>query len=212
MKRRQTIFEGRAKDANAGYSYWDTHRYQKRSVANNFAGYCGDDYLTHTVKPLDSVTQGLFSTIFLTGGRASEVLTLTPKHFSVEDKVIVVRNMMVLKRRKKFPRTFPIRMDEPLVEYLTRTIENTDKGEPLFPYKYHWLYKTLCKVDSTESSKCEWFPHRLRAERASHLVTKYGFDVINLMAFYGWASTETPAEYVRLTPTDLINKMFKGEI
>ena len=76
----------------------------------------------------------------------------------------------------------------------------------LFPYKYGWFYKWLIKTDS------DWFPHRFRAERASHLASRYGFGVSRLMKWFGWKSMEVALEYVALDTSDLVRQMARGEM
>jgi len=110
-------------------------------------GFCGWDFLLSLVKVFNFPPyQGFVAALFETGGRVSEVLALTKKHFNMalHSDLIVVEHMPVLKRfevvgkvpdsskkrgfkwvteRKRDYRFFPIRKDEPLVPYLLEWID-----------------------------------------------------------------------------------------
>jgi hypothetical protein len=194
-----------------------------------------ESYCSSSQKP---IVNALRATIFETGGRAEEVLSLKPIQFEIgEDfvfdvdpdgvtrrnriRVIYVNGMLVLKLRQRGSRRFPIRGDEPLVDVMLdwamqrqKQIENgeslpwsdPERFEYLFPYKYNWLYKYVTK-DSPM-----WWPHRLRAEKASQLAVEYGYDVIQLMQWFGWKRMETPLKYARMNVTDLVKEMSRGLI
>lgn len=110
-------------------------------------GFCGWDFLLSFIKVFDFLPyQGFVAALFLTGGRVSEVLELTKRHFnlSLHSDLIVVEHMPILKRyevvdkvpdpskkrgfrwvteRKSDYRFFPIRKSEPLVSYLMKWID-----------------------------------------------------------------------------------------
>ena len=127
--------------------------------------------------------EAFFSTLFLTGGRVSEVLNLRRSNFEArrEEGLIVVRNMLLLKRYKKLRqyeaadgektakkwvtqrlqktrKPFPIQMQEPLTPKLLGWIEKS--ANLLFPSPYKtdrplsrfWAYKTVRKLDESLSS------------------------------------------------------------
>ena len=200
------IIDGGTKDPEKGYGWWDDHEYSRRSVAHNFMGYKGMDDLLLMLRGIPKETQNLFATIYLTGSRASEALLLTPEHFTKKDGYLLVTNQPVLKRRKFFPRTYPIRMDEALMPYLEDTIGGTEMGERLIPWGYDWVYKRITGINKM------LFPHYLRAYRATQLVVDYNYSVFELMEYYGWAKSETPSDYIRLTAKVLINKMMEGKL
>jgi len=197
---------GGVKDASKKYSWWDDHEYKRRSVEHDFMGYRGMDELVSMIQDVPKETQNLFAIIYLTGSRASESLLLTPEHFIHKDGYLLVTNHPVLKRRKFFPRTYPIRMDEVLMPYLLNALGETNAGENLIPWGYDWVYKRITRINN------QLFPHYLRAYRATQLLTEYNYGVFDLMNYFGWGKSETPTEYIRLTAKELIDKMMVGKL
>jgi len=188
----------------------------KRAInEGNYIGFCGWDKVLSTTNTLPQTTQSLFATIFETGGRATEVLSLQGRNFQELDSrgIVLVRGMKVLKHRKVASRTFPIRMDDKLYEPMMRVVRETGENDYLFPYKYRWLYNRIAGINKyPDKSFGEWFPHRVRAERASQLVVDQGFGVIDLMGFFNWKNSEMPTFYAKLSPEDLIRKMLVGKL
>lgn len=117
-------------------------------------------------------SKNLFTCIFLTGGRASEVLSLKRDNFNMNhlDKgYIVVERMKVLKNDEDAERTFPIRTSEIISKRLVDFVNGTEGM--LFPYSYSWLYKYITIINKpVDRNFGEWFPHRLRAERGKSVV------------------------------------------
>jgi integrase len=126
--------------------------------------------------------QAFLSALFLTGGRVSEVLALKKSMFEIRkrERVIVVRNMPLLKRYKKLQeikdgggkckwvtqkiearrKPFPILLKEPLVPYLLNWIEAIPEEDGLlFPSPYRvgkplsrfWAYYTIRRLDEAVS-------------------------------------------------------------
>jgi integrase len=123
--------------------------------------------------------QAFLSALFLTGGRTSEVLALKKSMFEIRkrERVIVVRNMPLLKRYRKLSevkdeegkrkwiteklqktrKPFPILLKEPLVPYLLNWIEAIPEEEGLlFPSPYRvgkplsrfWAYHVIRGLDN----------------------------------------------------------------
>ncbi|MCX6653736.1 MAG: hypothetical protein NTY03_01305 [Candidatus Bathyarchaeota archaeon] len=51
-----------------------------------------------------------------------------------------------------------------------------------------------------------FWPHRLRFERASFLVSERGYETYDLMAFFGWLDSTTPTNYVKESGKELLAK------
>lgn len=185
----------------------------KRAINTEYIGFCGWDKILSTTNTLDQTTKSLFATIFETGGRATEVLSLRKTQFQeIENRgIVLIRGMKVLKHGKPAARTFPIRMDDKLYQPMMEAVR--ESKDYLFPYKYRWLYNRIAGINKYEGQTFgEWFPHRIRAERASQLVVDNGFGVIDLMGFFNWKNSEMPTFYAKLSPEDLIRKMLEGKI
>lgn len=190
----------------------------KRSVKDKtYLEFCGWDKLKAVTldQTIPQTTRELFSTIFLTGGRSSEVLTLRKEQFRKYEKegYVLVQRMAVLKHGKPDERSFPIRLDEPLTNIMMGAINNTNTGERLFPYKYRWLYKHISTINKYENKNFgEWFPHRLRAERAKELVEERNYGIIELMSFFRWTTAEMAFHYAGNSPKRLIQLMMEGKL
>jgi len=227
-----------------GFSHWKTHTYKRRSIKHDFLTFCGWDRLEELIAKIDEpLTKVFVCCLFETGGRASEVLTLTPQQLDIDhkQKIIMIRKMVVLKyrqkeylkdrkgkfkidkdKKRKFKwvrkdvyRTFPILLHDPLVkpilDYLD--VRKPFRNELIFPYRYHYFYNRIRDLEKPEGAKWgEWWPHRFRGERATQLIMEAGFSVFDLMKWFGWARTDTPTGYVKLTAKELVEKIVKGSI
>lgn len=214
----------------------------RRRKTSDIPTFCGWDSLEGLiVRAPNAVIRGLISAAFETGGRAMEVLDLRENQFDIRSDRVYVNAMLVLKQREKrvlsYPwqdkteyeysvsipkkeyRRVPLSTREPLakilIEYvelvrekssiLPSRIQHNPEGY-LFPYKYGWMYKWITATDP------EWWPHRLRVERASQLVIDYNYNVMDLLRFFGWKSSEIATHYARLSVEDLLSKMSRGEL
>lgn len=77
---------------------------QYRSVKDDVEGFCGWSFLLDLVNEADTLLmKGLIATLFETGGRISEVLSLRKWNFETElnPEVVVVKQMPLLKRFEK---------------------------------------------------------------------------------------------------------------
>ena len=81
----------------SGYSYWHTHDYTRRSIRDDFLTFCGWDVLEDLINNLDPLPRCLVCALVETGGRASEILTLRPEQFDIQDDHIMVRRMAKIK-------------------------------------------------------------------------------------------------------------------
>lgn len=117
-----------------------------------------------------------------------------PVYYTKEMTPIMTLFMMFVERVRNKDRGLPRR-------YRQRKYEGR-----IFPYKYGWLYKWVTATDPT------WWPHRFRAERASHLASRHNFGVKTLMRWFGWSSIDVALEYIHLNVGDLVRLMAQGEL
>lgn len=187
--------------------YWASHDYKRRSTMS-IRYFCGWEKLLNLLNKCETlIIRGLIATLFETGGRASEVLSLTKEQFVDKENYILITGMLVLKQTKeenKF-RQVPMLKSDKLVQSMVDWVDEVEEGR-LFPYKYDWLYKKVREVDP------DWWPHRFRAERASQLAIEKNLSVPELMKWFGWSSEEMPTHYVRMSVVDLVEKMSRGEL
>lgn len=182
--------------------------YGHRNVFDEVYEFCGFKALATLLKecPKDE-TKLLVLSLFKTGGRISEVLTLEGKQIRSDDRWVYVRRMPVLKRRAGEFRDVVFPLDEPLTEDWVSLMPS---NESFFQYKYDKYYKDICNLQKPEgSTHGPWFPHRFRAERARQLMKDYNFEVTHLQRFFNMARTDTPVEYVRPHIEDLKRLMQK---
>lgn len=159
-------------------SYWKTHEYHRLSVKDYVEEFAGWTPIKELVCYAGSERDRAFiSALFCTGGRASEVLSLSTDSFSLikDQNLLVVRNMKLVKRYKKLTETvdaeghrhwttekklatrkpYPIFLNEPIAklfyEYVSKNVG------PLFPSTYKkgfplsrfWAYKLIRQIDTT---------------------------------------------------------------
>lgn len=118
---------------------------------------------------------------------------------------------------KKDYRTFPVRRDNPLSKIFIEHIEKFDENEILYPFTYGQIsyrinligvklpdgyYKKGWWYYAREFG--EWWPHRIRAERACQLRRNHKYDQQDLMDFFGWKTVDMPVLYTKMEPIDLI--------
>ena len=162
--------------------YWADHVKhpyfrQKVDLVENFCGWDALKELLSYASPWRD--QPFIACLFQTGGRVSETLALRKNNFILKesDKVLLVENMMLLKRYKKlkepidgktterivsFRKKFPISLTEPLTPIIQNWIQelrNKEGKETNFllfkssyklgePLSRHWAYWTIRKLDS----------------------------------------------------------------
>jgi len=163
--------------------YWARHPYIRLNVRDYSEEWVGYQPLLELIELASQPREQAFlSALFLTGGRVSEVLTLRKNMFEIRkrERVIVVRNMPLLKRYRKIEeikdeqgrrkwvteklqktrKPFPISLKEPLTPYLLNWIEAIpDEDGLLFPSPYHvgkplsrfWAYYTIRRLDEAVS-------------------------------------------------------------
>ncbi len=190
-----------------GEGWWTHHEYHRRSCLNiNY--FCGWKVLSGMVNRCDTmIEKGLIATLFETGGRANEVLSLKGGQFHDKGDHILITGMVVLKQRNpvRAKRNVPMPKGESLVAPMMEWVRESGEGL-LFPYKYDWLYRRVTEINE------DWWPHRFRGERASQLAIEKDLTVPELMKFFGWSKEETPTRYVKMSVKELVEKMSRGKV
>ena len=97
-------------------------------------------------------------------------------------------------------RTFPIPLKEPLTPYITEWLDYIKNGQ-LFRISRIQVYRILRRIDQ------DIYPHWLRSQRASQLALEYGFNVHDLVEFFGWKDLRTALHYSRKGWKGLAAKM-----
>jgi len=198
--------------------WWVKHKYTRRRVDVDVPFFCGWRVLENFVYESEYlIVRALRATLFETGGRATEVLSLRKDQFNFDDpNFIEIRGMLVVKCKKGADvrwRTVAIERKDPLVRPMLEWLECVKEDEFLFSYKYGWLYKNAStKRTGATPILSGWFPHKFRAERASQLAVEKRLDVPQLMKWFGWVRPDTPMHYVRMSVEDLKAAMLRGKM
>jgi len=162
-----------------------------------------------------------FSTLFVTGGRVSEVIELQPTQFYWNDEILYIRNMVVEKKRRLAYRDVIIeRVNNPLTEEVIRFVsecttdylfpgyENGPQRE-LNPLKHatrQYVRKVIIGIDDNI------WPHWCRDQRSWHLSTSIergglGFEPFLLRSWFSWSRMETTLKYAgRRDEEDVLRK------
>lgn len=161
--------------------YWADHDYTRLKV-EDIEEFVGWRPLLQVVKAASRPrNQGFLATVFLTGGRISEVLPLKKENFEVlkEEGLILVQGMSLLKRYEKLEeyvdaegnkrwktetikaerKPFPVVIKEPLVPYLLTWLDRVD--DLLFPSPVNlgqpltrsWAYQWLLRLNQKLSPR-----------------------------------------------------------
>lgn len=165
-----------------------------RSVGS-FKKFCGWTRLKRSLRKLDYTTKFLVLSLFKTGGRCTETLTLNREQIDIMSSFLHVIDMPVYKRHLSYipDRTVTIYMNEDLTDEWISMFPTRGK---FFDFKYDKAYKLIREIQRPEKeTKGPWFPHRYRAERARQLVRDYKYDQMLLKAFFGWARDSTAENY-----------------
>jgi len=129
--------------------YWSTHPYVRLNVKDFSEEWVGYKPLLELVELAEKPREQAFlSCLFLTGGRASEVLGLRKNNFEVRQNegLIIVRGMPLLKRYRKLQElTFTDSKGQTIRKWATQRLEKTRKpfpilySEPLTPILLKWI-------------------------------------------------------------------------
>lgn len=173
--------------------------------------------------------RALLAALFLTGGRISEVLRLTPANFDLSKKdIVVVKTMPVSKKFKKVgdryeviagkrrkvgwvtepvkdDRTIPIPRKEPPVPILLEWVARFKGEQRIFRMSRVQAFLEIRKLGP--DLYCHWF----RAQRASQLASEYDYDLHDLMDYFHWKDIKIAMHYSRLGYRGLARKMLVPE-
>jgi integrase len=206
-------------------------------------GFSGWKVLEEAMQSADNNrAKGIFLGLLKLGCRASELGMLKRGQVDMDfsDENIQVRGMYVEKHKTRIAlkdkankpiiidgkikytykskpayRTFYIRKDEPMSDYLVRYVNKFPKSDQiLFPYNRFQVYYSICNIGSTlppDAPKSlwwkyrgEWYPHRLRSERCCSLIKDFNMDTARLKTWFGWRSDSMASEYGEIQAKDLI--------
>jgi len=148
--------------------------------------------------------------LYYTGARIGELMQIKVKHVWEEEHFIKVK-LMTEKNKKDTERIIPISKNvEPDACDLYLSLKNNkDKEDFLFPYPNHISNQSYLRVMRREFNK-EFVgkaPHYFRHCRATHMVTRFGFDSHQLVKYFGWTDERPAKSYVKLKTEDLEAKM-----
>ena len=195
--------------------------------------FCGWSYIKELVH-LCSFPE-LIMGLFLTGGRATELLQLRKGHFREFNEYYEVFGMPVLKRYKVLDitvqedghkryktellhheRTFPILKSEPfskeLWDYAQACKDYLFSFSPEYddPYgKLYWLVRNI-PAPPNPYAPTHLYPHWFRGQRASQLRIEYNLDVDQIMRFFEWKTFEVARRYAGMSSKDLAQVMLEA--
>lgn len=127
--------------------------------------------------------------LYWVGCRRTEALMLTPEHFKVTEKTILVR----VPTLKGGLRTKPLKIFRylPYTDLIVKQVEKTRKGERVWKF---------CKRTATRVVKrClgqRYYPHFLRLNRATHFLDDPSTTIPEMKAWFGWKKTATIDDYI----------------
>jgi len=208
-------------------------RTKKWTIRKNFR-YVGIDNMKKNIMNLPKSVREPIVGCWITGCRASEYNALTKDMFQwMQDangkEFLFVSGAPLRKQRKKewvvgengepvydkfgrrkyvlihipdATRNFPIFIDDPFVKEFGDFLFELDDRERLYNYTRQTLFKYTMKGN--------YRPHQLRCERAMYFVAKKNMGILFLKGWFGWASDMMPSWYVKLSPIDLVNMMYRG--
>lgn len=155
-----------------------------------------------TISQLPKIEQQIAAIAYATGSRASELNQITKGDISFDDKYMKI-NCKVLKKRKGIEsRIALVRLDEEwLINPIKELLINKQDSDKLLPLHRATIWKKLVSSLILKGDKVN--PHGLRKIRATHLVTRFGFDGQRLKHFFNWSRSDMADSYVKLNDEDL---------
>jgi hypothetical protein len=160
--------------SSARAGYWVEHEYHRLNVKDYVDEFCGWKAMTELINLIPiGIQRSFFVTMFQTGGRASEVLLLKKKNFTVmpSEGIVKVEDMRLLKRYekldsyvadgkkhwhtqilKKYRKPFTIQRREPCTSILERHLDSVKQPEAyLFPspYNHHRKFREDHTLDAS---------------------------------------------------------------
>ncbi len=181
------------------------------------AEFCGWQTI-HNLYDLAKEGRGkrLVLTLFKTGGRISEVLSLSSDDISYElsQNSVVVR-IKVLKKQEALTRSIPIPKSEPLTSEWIQSLEGVkgllfqgqQKHRPL-DRTVAWRSVKVIGADAGMNISDHWF----RGMRASELADDYQFEPYDLRQFFKWTKKkqDMAERYASMSWRGLERRMFES--
>ena len=194
--------------------YWKNHQLVKPSMIKNVTHYCGTKFLEELIQKCDITPyvndqyylrkrdKALISTLFLTGGRISEILMLKKENFDFDNEeanrnnAFIVRDMGLLKHRigtgkpRRVTRTFPIWNDDPLVQYLVEWLGEVKeylfhlKGYTKDYMKRGRAWQIISNLGKSMDIPIHINPSWFRIQREYQLVKERGFSPYDVQAYF----------------------------
>lgn len=160
------------------------------------------DSLYNNLRAIENPRDRALCTIsYLSGGRVSEVKSITKDSFRTEFLVDKGGNKMKfmliecrnLKNRNRKTKTLPINYDReyPFILLIKDYLESLKPGSILFPI-------SIARIGQLIGRYFGFNPHYFRDIRLTHLVEKFGFDPFQLQVYAGWSDTRPTKNYVAL--------------
>lgn len=181
---------------------------------------------------IKKVHKPYFICTFLFAGRASEMLEARQQDFeilNISGQEFLQGRFLTLKTRGGNMIRNPVvpfkGLEEPMVEEFANYLNNFSPRENLFDLDrktaWHQMHKinygplTALKVENGKKSFVrmdDWWGtnHYLRHCRASDLVRRWHFSILNLQQFIGWQDVRMASRYVHLDVQDIANAFMKN--
>lgn len=119
-----------------------------------------------------------------------------------------VSNMVILKREVtpmgRLVRNIelPINVESELIQPLIAYVNTLQPNDALFDYHPAYAWELAKKYLGNQ-----YFPHFFRHTRATRLASDYGFNSLELAAFFGWKDSRMASHYAHLNTQDLSRKI-----
>lgn len=154
----------------------------------------------------DIRTRALFIMLYLTAGRASEVVCGNLKKSDLEFRYKYTRAVLLIKMPNRKHRTrhwkdIPIPLDKEgvLLKMLNEYLRKLYPEDKLFDFGVVRCYQLIRKATGFNN-------HWLRHLRLTHLVLNYDFNEQLLVRFAGWTNSLPAKEYMELRWSDILSK------
>lgn len=114
---------------------------------------------------------------------------------------------MFWRKRYDTKKLYPVRqefrfsVEETFAEILIAWLDKIEDSDKLFKgYKPQLSYATAYRIITTTG----FYPHWLRAQRASCLIAEYGWKMEMMMEWMGWEELSTARHYAKFGPAELV--------
>jgi len=165
------------------------------------------DYLEQAIDP--NIKQ-IAKALYYTGARIGELVQIEARHVWDDNDFIKVK-LLTEKNKNDTERIIPIpKKVEPegaaLYWKLKQGKEDNAKLFPCSPGIKLSSFMRVIRRDFNEEYNGK-APHFFRHCRATHMVTRFGYDSHQLVKYFGWTDERPAKHYVKLRTDDLEAKM-----